>query len=102
ASVGIATRHRLVGIDDGRDPRRDKALGRDAIEVAVIDHRDVTLADPLGEILRARPDARDTGDAAGSPPPARPPEPAHVTSGPRAAARSTARRARARAGGRAP
>ena len=50
----------MVGVHDRSHSGREQALGRDAIEVAVVDDRDLALPDALGEILGA--DA-DSGDA---------------------------------------
>src|SRR5262249_41339322 len=41
------------------DPGLDETLGRDAIDVLVVDDRDLAALDALGEILRAHTDARD-------------------------------------------
>ena len=55
-AVRVAARDRVVGVHDRDHARREQALGRDAIEVAVVDDRDLAPPDPRGEILGA--DAR--------------------------------------------
>ena len=47
----------MVGVHDRDDSRRQEALGRDAIEVTVIDDRDLAPTDALGEILGAQPES---------------------------------------------
>src|SRR5450755_3804209 len=84
----------MVGVHDGRHAGGEQALGRDAIEVAVIDHRDLAPPDALGQILGSRTDARDPLHPKLGGPPAPPsPEDAHVAPLPaRASTRSSRER----------
>ena len=61
-AVRIPPRDRTVGVHDGRYARGEQALGRDAIEVAVVDDRDLAPPDPLGQVLGPRADPRHTHD----------------------------------------
>ena len=61
-TVGIAPRDRRSGVHDRGDPRRHQRVGRDPVDVAVIDDCDVARVDAPDEILRAPVGARGSFD----------------------------------------
>jgi hypothetical protein len=64
AHVGVAVRRRAGSVDDRLDTARDQILGRDAVEVLVIDDRDIMRLQPLDEGLCALAEAGDAADLA--------------------------------------
>ena len=60
--VRIAPADRLGRVDDSNRAGVDEAVGRDAIDVLVVDDRDLAPFESLGEVLRPESDARDTDD----------------------------------------
>src|SRR5690606_37249412 len=62
--VRVPTRDRPRGVEHGRRPPFDEGLGRDAIDVEVVDHGDLAGLEPGREVLGARVDAHGCDDAA--------------------------------------
>src|SRR4051794_25048709 len=60
AQVRVAPRHRADRVDDGADPGGDERLGADPVQVGVVDDRDLARLQPLGQVLGATVQARDT------------------------------------------
>src|SRR5205807_2354724 len=56
-----AARLRLADVDDDADARLHQLLGRDAVEVGVVDDRDVVGPQPADEVLRAPVETRMAG-----------------------------------------
>ena len=56
AGVREASRGRGCDVDDDADAARGELLGRDAVDVGVIDDRDVVRAEVLDELLRPSPE----------------------------------------------
>ena len=52
AGVRVAARVRRRDVDDDADARLDQLLGRDAVEIGVVDDRDVVGVQPADELLR--------------------------------------------------
>ena len=59
--VRIAARLRRRDVDDDADARLDELLGRDAVEVGVVDDRDVVGVQPADELLRPLAEPRRAG-----------------------------------------
>src|SRR5690606_4354933 len=59
--VGVAAGDRPRGVHDGRGRGVDERLGGDAVEVGVVDHRDLPGPEALDQPLRPTVDARDPG-----------------------------------------
>ena len=65
--VGVATRDRCRGVDDGRGPTGHEGLGAHLVDVLVVDHGDVALLEAFGEVLGAWVDAnRPAGPVVGA------------------------------------
>src|SRR5690606_6561303 len=56
--VRVAARRRRRGVEDRDGARRDQRVRRDAVDVDVVDHGDVTRVQPRGQLLGAGPDPR--------------------------------------------
>src|SRR5262245_22990452 len=76
SAVGIAAGDRLARVDAGADAGRDKTFCGDAIDVAMVEHRDLARSEPPYEVLRAAVDARDALRGEGSR--LAPPQQSHV------------------------
>ena len=61
AWVRVAARVRRRDVDDDADARLDELLGRDAVEVGVVDDRDVVGVQPADELLRPLAEPRRAG-----------------------------------------
>ena len=61
AGVRVAAGLRRGDVDDDAHTGLDQLLGRDAVEVGVIDHGDVVGAEPADELLRPLAEARRAG-----------------------------------------
>ena len=59
AHVRVAAGARRRAVDDAGDAAGDEIFTRDAVEVAMVDDRDVARPQPLDEVLRALPEPRD-------------------------------------------
>ena len=62
ARVRVAAALRRRDVDDHADARLDELLGRDAVEVGVVDDRDVVRREALDEVLRALVEAGAPGE----------------------------------------
>ena len=60
--VRKAARERLRHVDDDADAGLEQLLGGDAVEVGVVDDRDVVLAEPVDEALRPAVESRRPGE----------------------------------------
>ena len=60
--VRVAPGDRLVGVHDRDDAARHEAVGRDPVEVAMVDDRDLAGLEPLHQVLGAPVDAGRAGD----------------------------------------
>jgi hypothetical protein len=62
AGVREATRRRRGDVDDDANAGLEQLLGRDAVEIGVVDDRDVVRREPLDEVLRAAIEPRGAGE----------------------------------------
>src|SRR5665647_847723 len=62
AQVGVPARRRAGGVEHRGRPARGEGLGRHAVEVEVVDHRDVAGPQPLGQALGPGVNADGAGD----------------------------------------